>query len=66
MEQEQGEVKDRQAERHTYVTTEHITGIGGDVTSQAEVTDLCHPAVSQQNVSSCKVPVDALQTQRQQ
>lgn len=58
--------KDWQTERQTHVSTEHIAGIGGNVSCQAKVADLRHPAVSQQNVSSCKIPVDALRTQTRQ
>ena len=50
-------------ERQTHVSPEHITGVSSDVSSQAEVADLRHPAVSQQNVSGCEIPVDTLHTQ---
>ncbi len=48
--------------RQTHIASEHIAGISGDISCQPKVTDLRHPAVSQQNVSGCKIPVDALHT----
>ncbi len=50
--------------RKTHIATEHIAGISCDVSCQPKVTDLRHPAVSQQNVSGCKIPVDALHAHR--
>lgn len=47
----------------THIAPKHIVGIGCDVPSQSKITDLCHSAVSQQNVSRCKIPVDTLYAQ---
>lgn len=47
----------------TYISFDHIVGVGGDVPGQAEITDLCHSALSQQDVSGCQVSVDTLQKQ---
>lgn len=54
--------KEGTARGQTHISPENVTGVSGDVSGQAEVADLCHPAVSQQNVSCCKISVDTLQT----
>lgn len=50
------------SESQTDIAPKHVAGVSGDISSQAKVTDLCHPAVSQQNISGCKIPVDTLHT----
>lgn len=52
----------REQLKGTHVSPEYITGVSGDVSGKAEVADLRHSAMSQQNVSRCKIPVDTLHT----
>lgn len=47
----------------THIAPKHVVGVGCDVSCQTEITDFCHPAMSQQNVSGCKIPVDTLHIQ---
>jgi hypothetical protein len=49
-----------------HIALHHIVGVIHDVTCQAEVTDLSHTEVCQEDVPSCNVPVDTLrQTERE-
>lgn len=48
----------------TYVAFHDVVGVRVDVSGEAEITDLCYPSLSQEDISGGQISVDALEEEK--